>query len=82
MGKNKTCEVKESRVRELAKECPDYKRALQILFPEVIPRGCGCSQWKMAAKDGSISTSQCEDYFTFGTGWVFEYCSFCGEIII
>ena len=36
MSKDKTLEVKESRVRELAGECSDYKKAMQILFPEAL----------------------------------------------
>jgi len=42
MSKDKTLEIKESRVRELAEECADYKKAMQILFPEVMenePKG-------------------------------------------
>ena len=34
MSKDKTLEIKASRVRELAEECADYKKAMQILFPE------------------------------------------------
>ena len=31
---DKTHEVKESRIKELAEECPDYKKAMEVLFPE------------------------------------------------
>ena len=40
MSEDKTCEVKESRVRELAEECSEYKRAMQILFPEALTEKC------------------------------------------
>ena len=34
MEKEKTHEVKESRIKELAGICPEYKNAMHILFPE------------------------------------------------
>ena len=38
MSKDKTLEIKASRVRELAEECADYKKAMQILFPEAMEK--------------------------------------------
>ena len=41
MSKDKTLEIKESRVRELANECTDYKKAMQVLFPEAFEENEG-----------------------------------------
>ena len=34
MSEDKVYEVRESRIRTLAEKCPDYKTAMQILFPD------------------------------------------------
>ena len=34
MSKDKTHEIKESRIKELAEKCSSYKQAMKVLFPE------------------------------------------------
>ena len=38
MSKEKTHEVKESRIKELAEICPEFKNAMHILFPEALEK--------------------------------------------
>jgi hypothetical protein len=39
MSEDKTYEVKQSRIRKLARQCPDYEKAMRILFPEALAGG-------------------------------------------
>ena len=39
MSKDKDYTVKGSRIRELAGECPEYAKAMRILFPEALEEG-------------------------------------------
>ena len=38
---DKICEVKESRVKALAEKCPDYREAMETLFPGVLKKDGG-----------------------------------------
>jgi len=87
MSKEKTHEVKESRIKELAKSCPDYDKAMRTLFPEAFEVEylycyC-CSTFERFENSGAVSYSgnkygQNQWHFPdYGFGCTF--CPFCGK---
>jgi len=87
MSKEKTHEVKESKIKKLAKSCPEYDKAMRTLFPEAFePKGFCCTLFEHGLYGGKgghkqmIFDSSCGEYYNYpdAWGWKLKYCPSCG----